>query len=102
LVGRGDPLPWPTAFGTDRSLVRSRPHARVGGDMLFEEPSRQLLAEAAGARFALVEGDELVLARVVEHPIKGDRSPFQPALAQLGTGPGGWRRMLAHESDSPT
>lgn len=50
--------------------------------MLFQKKSRQLLAQGTSHIFTLVEGDQLILVRLREHPLESFPRTLKPAFAQ--------------------
>lgn len=57
----------------------------IGVDVLLQEPGGQILSEFVGPLFALIEGDELVLERRIEHQVKGGGGLLEPATTQFLT-----------------
>jgi hypothetical protein len=64
--------------------------------MAFEQPGREVVAEQAGTRLALEEGDQLILLAAGEHALKGIIGSGQPLLPQLFPFRAGGRSRRGH------
>jgi hypothetical protein len=68
--------------------------------MPLQEPGGQVTAEFAGPLLTLIEGDQLVLIRSIEHQIEGGRSVRQKTLAEFLAARPGSGLCIVHDGYS--
>ena len=100
LVRRRDSLAGPLALGTGWSLRIGVTSQGIGVDVLLEEPNGQIAAEFAGALFALIEGDQLILIASIEQEVESGGGVRKKALAEFLAGGVGRRLRIVHDGYS--